>query len=247
MGFKELIESQYEAIQIIVKWRIKDRIFSAFEGSKLKNKNFSILGNNCVLIGIYHKFGLPFSSPTIGLFFFPEDYIKFLENLNWYLKQPIQFSHTTKHISALKLRKAINRNYPIGILGDIEIHFMHYTTQEEALEKWNRRLLRINYNNLFILFSDSEPEEYREELLERFERLPFEHKIFFSSKPNDKYKSVVFVEDYAGAVSVNDLTCNRKYEKYIDLVKWLNGEKDFIKKKKQRFPNFSKNRKTSNS
>ena len=82
---------------------------------------------------------------------------------------------------------ALKRNYPIGILGgDVEIHFLHYISEAEALEQWNRRLLRVNYNNLFILFSDTEPEEFREDLLERFDKLPFENKIFFllSQEPN---------------------------------------------------------------
>jgi len=181
---------------------------------------------------MYHKFGLQFSSPTIGVFFFPEEYIKFLENLKWYLKQPLKFTTESTHISVQKIQTALKRNYPIGILGgDVEVHFLHYINEAEALEQWNRRLLRINYNNLFILFSDTEPEEFREDLLERYDKLPFENKIFFSSKPRTNYKWVVFVEDYYGEPSVSDLTRNRKYGKYLDLVKWFNGEKDFLKKK----------------
>lgn len=29
--------------------------------------------------------------------------------------------------------------YPIGKLDDIEVHFSHYDSQEEAMEKWTRR------------------------------------------------------------------------------------------------------------
>jgi uncharacterized protein (DUF1919 family) len=105
----------------------------------------------------------------------------------------------------------MNRNYPIGVLGDdVEVHFMHYHTEKEALEKWNRRLKRVNLNNLFIVFSDGA--EFKEEQLERYEKLPFKHKIFFSSKPYSRYKSTVFVKDYANATHVYDSTHNRKYE-----------------------------------
>jgi len=129
---------------------------------------------------MYHKFGLQFSSPTIGIFFFPEEYIKLLEKLEWYLKQPLKFTTVSTHISVQKIQTALKRNYPIGILGgDVEVHFLHYINEAEALEQWNRCLLRINYNNLFILFSDTEPEEFREDLLERYDKLPYENKIFF--------------------------------------------------------------------
>jgi uncharacterized protein (DUF1919 family) len=213
-----------------LKWRFIDTFFSRIERSKLKNKNFSIIGNNCVTGGIYHKFNLAFSSPTIWSSFYPEEYIKFLENLNWYLKQPLEFTSTTKHLSAQIKREHTRKNYPIGLLGkDVEIHFVHCQTEQEALEKWARRTKRINFNNLFVIFSD-EGQEFKEELIERFEKLPFEHKVFFSSKPRSKYKSVVFVKEYANSQCVCDSTRNRKYEKYIDLVKWLNCEENFLKK-----------------
>jgi uncharacterized protein (DUF1919 family) len=220
-----------DAFETAFKWRFIDKYFSGFERSKLKNKDFSIIGNNCVAGGMYHKFGLKYTTPTIWTFFFPEEYIRFLENLDWYLKQPLEFTKETKHPMAHRLSETIHRNYPIGVLGgDVEMHFMHYKTEEEALEKWTRRIKRVNFNNLFIIFSDAE-EEFKEELLERYEKLTYEHKIFFSSKPRSNCKSTVFVEDYAEATHVYDSTRNRKYEKYIDLVKWLNCEKDFLKTK----------------
>lgn len=179
---------------------------------------------------MYHKFGLPYTTPTIWTYIFPEEYMRFLENLDWYLKQPLKFTTETKHPMAHKLTETIHRNYPIGVLGqDVEIHFMHYRTEQEALEKWTKRLKRVNFNNLFFIFSDGE--EFKEELLERYEKLPYKHKIFFSSKPHCNCKYTVYVEDYARATYVYDSTRNRKYEKYLDLVKWLNGEKDFLKTK----------------
>ena len=44
--------------------------------------------------------------------------------------------------------------YPIGVLDDIEICFMHYKTEKEALEKWTRRCSRITWDNLIIKFCD---------------------------------------------------------------------------------------------
>jgi uncharacterized protein (DUF1919 family) len=221
----------FDTIESAFKWHIVDRFFSPFERLKLKNRNFSIIGNNCVTGGMYHKFGLQFSSPTIWSFFFPDEYLKFLENLNWYLKQPLKFTQETRHPMAQRLRETVYPNYPIGLLGgDVEIHFMHYKSEQEASDKWSRRAKRVNFNNLFVVFSDAE-EEFKEEFAERFDKLPFKHKIFFSCKPRNNCKCTVFIQDYSDATHVFDSTKNRKYEKYIDLVKWLNGEKYFLKKR----------------
>ena len=217
-------------IESTLKWRFIDRFFSRFQRLKLKNKDFSIIGNNCFVGGIYHKFGLPYTTPTIWTYIYPEEYLRFLGDLGWYLKQPLKFKKETSHLMARKYCRIMQCNYPIGVLGeDVEVHFMHYPSEEEALEKWNRRVKRLNINNLFIIFSDGE--EFKEEMLEQYEKLPFNHKIFFSSKPYSNYKSTVFVKDYAKAAHVYDLTHNRKYEKYLDLVKWLNGQTDFLKTK----------------
>jgi uncharacterized protein (DUF1919 family) len=223
-------EASFLRGQTAFKWRIIDRYFSFVARSKLENRNFSIISNNCIGGGIYHKFGLQFTTPTVGCFFYPEDYIKCLENLQFYLKQPIKFTDKTRHASAQKLRATIKRSYPIGVLGEnVEVHFLHYKDEAEAQEKWNRRVARLNWDNLFFLFSDSEPQEFKPEFLERYERLPFEHKIFFSANPQADSACTVFVRDCVGLASVSDSTRNRRYEKYVDLVKWFNGEKDFLK------------------
>ena len=213
-------------LESALKWRIIDRFFSKFQQSKLKNTDFSIIGNNCFVGGIYHKFGLPYTTPTIWTYIYPEDYLRFLGNLAWYLTQPLKFKKETNHIMAHRYCRLVKRNYPIGVLGeDVEVHFMHYHTEEEALDKWNKRIQRVNLNNLFIVFSDGA--EFREGMVERYENLPFEYKIFFSSKPR-RNSCTVFIKDYADVTHVYDSTFNRKYEKYLDLVKWLNKNDDYL-------------------
>ncbi len=232
MKVKAYLKAIYaDAIEAPIKWKFIDRYFSWLARSKLKNQEFSIIGNNCFAGGIYHKFGLQYNTPTIWTYIFPDDYLRFLENFDWYLNQPLTFKKETDHPMAHKHYEATHRRYPIGVLGsDVEIHFMHYNTEQQAQEKWTNRLKRLNRNNLFVIFSDGE--EYHDDLLERFERLPFESKIFFSSKPRPQSNCTVFVEDYACEVHVYDSTRNRRYEKYLDLVKWLNGEEGFIKNRK---------------
>ena len=59
-----------------------DNIFlSTKRRNKLNNTDFSIISNNCWGGSVYRRYGLQYKSPTIGLYFFAEEYIKFLMNL----------------------------------------------------------------------------------------------------------------------------------------------------------------------
>jgi uncharacterized protein (DUF1919 family) len=230
MNIKALLLSiNYNAIEAAVKWNFLDKYFAWLPRSKLKNTNFSIIGNNCFTGGIYHKFGLPYTSPTIWTYIFPDDYLRFLKNFDWYLKQPLNFLPSSQHAMSRRFTEITHRKYPIGLLGDdVEIHFMHYKTKKEVLEKWNKRVKRINFSNLFVVFSDGE--EFRQEHYYQFERLPYKHKIFLSSKQAEASKITVFVRECAESPHVYDVTKNRKYEKYWDVIKWLNCQEDFLKK-----------------
>jgi uncharacterized protein (DUF1919 family) len=215
-----------DAFESYIKWEILDKYFSRFPRSKLKNKDFTIIGNNCFTGGIYHKFGLKYTSPTIWTYIFPEEYLRLIGNLDWYLKQPLTFISETKHFMAQKHLET--HKYPIGLLGgDVEVHFMHCKTEEEALERWNARVKRVNFNNLFVAFSDGA--EFTLDHLQKFEKMPYKNKIFFSAKPIGDAKSTVFVRECADSTNVFDSTKNRRYEKYLDLAKWLNGEDKFLK------------------
>ncbi len=224
MKLRALLKSvNSDSLCTAVKWDIIDRYFAWIARSKLKNRHFSIVGNNCFVGGMYHKYGLKYNTPTIWTYIFPDDYLRFLCKLDWYLSQPLEFVKSSRHEMSMQYTKLTGKVYPIGLLGgDVEIHFMHYKTQEEAAVKWTNRLKRFHRENLFIVFSDSE--EFRQEHLELFARLPFEHKVFFSAKPQPDFDGTVFVRDYASAPYVFDVTKNRKYEKYFDLTKWLNSE-----------------------
>ena len=86
------------------------------------SENVSLISQNCVGGIIYHDANQRFLSPTVNLYILPKDFIKFVNNLDYYL------SLTPK----VKMGKA----YPIGTLGDIKINFMHYFSPEEAVEKF---------------------------------------------------------------------------------------------------------------
>ena len=212
---------------LLNKQKVDNKLFARFRRRKLLNRNFSVICNDCTAgIGIYQKLGLQYTTPTVGTFFYSDDYIKFLEHFEYYIAQPLRFKKTSRHPEVNKVLK--NKRYPIGVLGDdVEIQFNHYKNEAEAVEKWNRRVKRINFSNLFFVFSSRF--NFRDELLDRYENLPFKHKIFFSSKPIEGHPLVVFVRDFEGKSEIEGSAIRREYEKYFDVVKWLNGEDNFLK------------------
>lgn len=69
------------------------------------------------------------------MFLYPVDFIKYVKKLKYY--------------SGLKLEfiKEPNITYPVGKLDDIKIYFMHYKSEEEAMQKWEERTKRLNYDD----------------------------------------------------------------------------------------------------
>ena len=106
---------------------------------RLSNRNFTILCNNCVGGVILHELGERFNSPTVNLFFGAEDYIKFLEKLDYYLSQTL-------------VEVQSDKDYPVAKLDDITIYFMHYSSFDEAKTTWKKRAARIEKDNLYVIF-----------------------------------------------------------------------------------------------
>ena len=144
--------------------KVQNYIRCSLRRKKLRNKDFTIISNNCWAGFIYQKYGLQYKTPTIGLFFIGNDYIKFCKKLKYYVNQDLKFISfsESKNYDLIKG----DREYPIARLDDIEIYFMHYKTKKEAKEKWYRRCKRINYDSL--IFKVSQREGFTQQDMEEF-------------------------------------------------------------------------------
>ncbi|MGV1069555.1 DUF1919 domain-containing protein [Clostridium perfringens] len=203
-----------KSIKPIKKFNSKIRSIS------LRNKDFSIISNNCWGGIIYQRYNLKYSSPTIGMYFMADDYIKFLKRIRYYLKQTITFIDIEKS-KYYKVLKEQNYNGLIAKIDDIEIMFLHYNDIKEAKEKWERRTKRINWQNLIVKFNDQNLCEYKH--LEQFDELEFENKICFTSKGYKNIKSNIFMKEFYGRNFVeNDV---KKYKKYIKMTEYINNMK----------------------
>lgn len=189
-------------------------IISLFWRLKNKNKTFSIISNNCWGGGVYQELRVPYNTPTIGLYFYPDDYIKFLKRLKYYCTDAtLSFTNVSKW-------KNYVCQYPIGLLDDeIEIHFLHYKSEEEAKEKWDRRKHRMNWNSLYIKMDDRDG--CTGEHCAMFDKLPFTNKILFSATLRP-YKSCFYLPKCRGR-EVDELYANKHlWRSDFDIIKWLN-------------------------
>ncbi len=157
----------------------------------VKSRDFSIISNNCWAGTVYRYLDMPYLSPTAGLYFFSEDYIKFVSDLHYYLDTPLKFIDATESKYYEELKKRYQTEKPIGIIDDVEIVFLHYKTQEEAKEKWDRRKARVNYDNIILKFSRMNLCSEKE--IDAFNSLPFENKIFINNQLPLKYKSEIYL------------------------------------------------------
>ncbi|RDE67680.1 DUF1919 domain-containing protein [Aggregatibacter segnis] len=182
---------------------------------RLQNHGMSVLSSNCVGAFILHDLNEPFNSPFVNLFIKPRDFIRYLQNMPHYHQQTLIF-------------KPSDKPYPIGWLDDIPIHFMHYHSEQEAQEKWETRLKRVNLDNLFIMMTDKDsPQGMTEEELEAFDRLPFKNKVVFTHKPYPHLKSAFYIRGFEQDDQVGDLFAfsgwnGKKYYDQFDYVAWFN-------------------------
>lgn len=182
---------------------------------RIENKDFTLLASNCIGGLIYHNLGLKFLSPTINMQMYSNEFANFVLNLEEYLKKDIEFLEPDNGV-------------PVGKLGDMTIHFTHYKTNEEALEKWNKRKSRINYDNLYILLNDMDG--ITEEQIRSLGNIRCKNICVFTAKKYDDIPYTYSFPCFDGRSHVGNvlkkskITGLRFFEKNFDYVDWLNSD-----------------------
>ena len=160
---------------------------------ELLEKNFTIISNNCWGEMVYQKYGLQYQTPTVGLFILGHDFVKLCLDWEKYFSMELKFipwDHSS-YYSHLKGKEP----YPIALLGDIEVYFMHYHSEIEAAQKWNRRIKRINPDK--IIFKLSQREECSKDDIITFMNIPC-NKVCFSYEQVDGAIVVPELKDFSG-------------------------------------------------
>jgi len=166
-----------------------------------------LISSNCFAGRIMQDIGMEYNTPTLGLYFMYPDYIEFLQHLEFYLKEAkITFVEHSKYALGDQRRaeRTITHHwYPIGLLdGKVEIHFLHYHTEDEAATKWYRRAKRVNFDDLLIIGMDQN--RCTEQDIRAFDKLPYQRKIFFSTHQLEGVESNCYIPEFAGKDAVGD-------------------------------------------
>lgn len=194
--------------------RVEHKIYITIKRMRLKNKDMTVLSNNCNGGFILHDLGCPFNSPTVNLYFLPDHFLKFVSNPEEYLT------------SELKEVQIQDISYPVGQLKDILLFFMHYNSFSEAQEAWYRRAKRVNMDNVYILMTDKNGCTY--EHIKQFDELPYKNKVIFTHKKYDEFDSSYYIPGFEEEGEVGILSdwkpqCfKRRWLDDFDYVKFFN-------------------------
>ena len=157
---------------------------------RLRNTPFCIVANNCLGSRLYKILGREYNTPFMGLFLMPECFAKLVANFDEYMDKDINFIKKSKYSPHNEPGRGADQ-YPVGLLGDLELHFVHYNTEEDALEKWHRRKARMNRSNLhFILVANGPCDE---SVMDQFLGVAHDKKVCFHRKQELKKPSCVYI------------------------------------------------------
>ena len=204
---------------------------------KVKNKDISIISNNCIGANISGKLGLRFNSPTVNLQILPRQYVKFISNLDYYMgKDVVELVNPTeqqkKMIYELYGKTMDNLEFPFGIIDDIVICFQHYRSFDDAVISWNRRKNRI-CKKAYVFIVDAQIDRA---IIEEYCELDLNNKLLFIQNDTKNFpayldkikqntntkvikfvcpKDVHFMKEYRFMKSY--------YERNFDSLEWINS------------------------
>lgn len=209
---------------------IRERLMRKIYCKKIRiinqNRDFTVISQNCIGGVIYNNLGLEFKSPTINVFIEDENFVKLVGNLEYYLQfeaMPI----TDCFIDPVDN----NIKYPKIRVGDIEICCLHYKDCAEAIEAWEKRRMRVNLKNVYVI-GNSWNMHGRKELVEELLRVSKYKTVVFTT---EKYRDERCIQlpgnhwslDKRGIIRPNitdDIPGSYKkyFESFFDYVSWLN-------------------------
>lgn len=192
----------------LIRRQREKRIQTVFGQSNLKD--ITIFSQNCIGGVFYHDMQCRFLSPTINLYMKPNDFLKFVNNYSYYLSLTPEMK---------------TENCPVGILEDIRLIFLHYSSCEEALAKWETRKKRINPGKIFVICCDRDgfsPENYTD-----FKKLPYDKLLYTYRKEWGNDTDCLYMEKYKNRGEIpSEIIDNREiYDsgRLIQRVNQLNG------------------------
>lgn len=171
----------------------------------------TIISQNCIGGVVYNFYGMKFCSPLINMYIEADDFVKLVNNQQYYLNlDPILIDDT---------------HYPLCALGDITLHCLHYKSFNEVLDKWKARKARINWDKILIIMTDRDG--FCERHYEEFDKFPGNKLLLTSRKRND-IRGVYTMRGFRNMPSIGTLSdfsniFGKKYFMEIDFTRILHS------------------------
>lgn len=203
-----------------IRFYFRDLLINRRNRKRLKNHDFSIICSDCTAGCVCKDLKVRMNSPTRNFYFNADDFIKFCENLDYYLSlSPCPYNGDYKENGT---------QYTMASLGDLKMFLVHYSSVEQAREEWDRRKIRVNQENIFFVMNDR---NYCDKTyIQAFNNLPYKNKVCFTHIPYDEFECTYYItgsekEDYLESlmVFIKQWWIKRYYDQF-DWVSWLNGE-----------------------
>lgn len=210
--------------------RLKNKAMKLWFRSRVKSRNFTVVSNDCWGSAVYPALGLAYQTPFVGLFIWFECYLKLLTNFRQLMTSAVRFTDHSRY-PAINERRAtgiLRQDYPIGLLGDdVEVHFLHYSSDVDARTKWERRISRMTFDQdrLYVRFAATETVPTLQEMA-AFDALPYPHKVMFLGGEETRFQSAVCIPSGDGSLQA---PAGMHRDEFIfagrsfDLADWLNG------------------------
>ncbi len=231
----EALRLGIQANQVIDGRKFLLPLFDFSRYSQLIHDPVTILSDDCWGGYAYNRLGLLFSSPLINIYWDREEYANFILNPLFYLSTELTL------VQEGNLQAGI---YPIGQLGNTErnvnLKFVHNANFTEAKLQWDRRIKRINVNNLFIKMGFTSSEKDKQLLLNSFENVPYNKILFYNGdeKIEGAFKTERFIWRQQQSKRIDYFNYNdflrSSYYLDLDLLKLLTGDKNYSRENSKR-------------
>lgn len=173
---------------------------------EFKQSKISLIAQQCIGGVIYHDMEMQFLSPTINLYFESKDFIKFIENIKYYIDLPIKIVEENEKI--------------IGYLDDVKIIFLHYSSIEEAKTKWEERKKRILWDKIFIICTDRDG--FNEDCFKRLKKIKYPKALITRNTKWKDEEFVIYLEQYKNEEYVPDTIPKREFYKSNKIIQLIN-------------------------
>ncbi len=191
---------------------------------RLRQNRFTLISQNCLGGVIYKMLGLQDQSPTINMFIRGESFVKLASDPKKYMQELEPFPITEEFDEPGLL------THPVIGVGDIRLNCLHYSCCKDAIEAWNRRKTRVDYDRCLLIATDWDL-NYDEELIKKTLSLPYPKVVFTANKRNDAdciYCDKKIWSKTAKRINMPVLTdfmygYERCFEKIFDTVEWINS------------------------